>query len=294
MPNRAALVLAPSLMVIAGLGLASFSHQFHIRSERFGLEKIVKAAGEWDFPGRLKSMNAPAGPYWQQGDASSGVLFVGDSNMEQYYPRVDKLLANYPESAKRVVFITQKSCPPVPHIREFYGPYCSDLIDRAFYAAQHLSIDTVVIGAQWSRYQTLMDPDKSDEAFLTLQSVVSKFINMGPRVYLILPMPTGNEFDPHHLVNRSVRDFGFQIVQKKVERRKIMAALQPVAWRLQKIANATGAMTIDPVEYLCHDGGCATLADDGMPIYSDDHHLRPGYVREHITFLDSIVVNATE
>jgi hypothetical protein len=48
-------------------------------------------------------------------------------------------------------------------------------------------------------------------------------------------------------------------------------------------------VAINPVDYLCRQSYCPTLADDGMPVYTDNSHLRPDYVREHATFLDPIV-----
>jgi hypothetical protein len=56
-----------------------------------------------------------------------------------------------------------------------------------------------------------------------------------------------------------------------------------------EIARSTGATAIDPTVYLCGDAHCPTLAEDRMPVYTDNSHLRPEYVREHITFLDPIV-----
>lgn len=119
--------------------------------------------------------------------------------------------------------------------------------------------------------------------------MIRDYRKIGRQVYLILPIPTGAEFDPYHLVKRSLRDFGFKVVEKDVEQAKIVAELKPIASRLAAIASSTGAMAIDPVRYLCHDGGCPTLTDDGLPTYMDYNHLRPSFVREHVTFLDAIV-----
>ncbi len=112
---------------------------------------------------------------------------------------------------------------------------------------------------------------------------------MGKQVYLILQIPSGEEFDPHYMVTRSLRDFGFKVVQTPVERAKMIAEFRPITSRLMDIARSTGATAIDPVDYLCHDADCPTLTGDGSPMYMDGGHLRPSYVREHVTFLDPIV-----
>ena len=119
--------------------------------------------------------------------------------------------------------------------------------------------------------------------------MIAKYKSMGKQVYVILPIPIGDGFDPYHLVSRSFLDFGFKVENRPVERAKVDAVTKPIAWRLVQIAEATGAKAIDPISFLCGEGDCPTFSDDGLPIYMDSGHLRPAYVREHITFLDSIV-----
>src|SRR5262249_5087419 len=111
---------------------------------------------------------------------------------------------------------------------------------------------------------------------------------MDRQVYLILPIPRGELFDPSHLVKRSIRNFGFD-VQKRVERSDVDKTLKPIAARLMDIAHSTGAAAVDPSEYICGETYCPTLADDRMPVYTDESHLRPAFVRDHMTFLDAIV-----
>src|SRR5712671_3522592 len=94
--------------------------------------------------------------------------------------------------------------------------------------------------------------------------------------------------DAGNLIERSLQDFGFKIGRTQVDRARIVAQLEPVVSRLKRIARSTGATVIDPVDYLC-DGNCPTLTNDGWPVYMDDNHLRPSFVRQHVTFLDAIV-----
>ena len=63
-----------------------------------------------------------------------------------------------------------------------------------------------------------------------------------------------------------------------------------IAAKLRTIAVSNGAVAIDPVDYMCQLGLCPTLADDGLPRYCDGSHLSPDYVRNQITFLDSIML----
>jgi hypothetical protein len=42
--------------------------------------------------------------------------------------------------------------------------------------------------------------------------------------------------------------------------------------------------------HICNVAECPTVAEDGLPLYCDDSHLRSSYVRAHITFLDDILL----
>jgi peptidoglycan/LPS O-acetylase OafA/YrhL len=293
MPNRAAAVLVPCLIIVACVGLACFSHTFRARSEMYGLEKIINAKGEWDFPGqKLKLVQTDSGYYWERGETIPKILFLGDSNVEQYYPRVDKLLTDYPAGTKGVIFVTQHNCLPIASVSAVKSPKCAAVVETAFSLARDPSIDSVVIGASWSGYPVLRDPHKSEAAYRALEDIVRKFQEGGRRVYLILPMPHGGEFDPSHLVRRSFRDLGFTVGPKHIPGGKMAAAANPTNLALSKIAAATGAITLDPVHHLCRENDCPALTDDGLPTHMDYNHLRPAYVRENVTFLDPLVVKS--
>ena len=287
--SKAVRVLIPSLTISGCLGLAAFSHHIHARAEKYGVDKIVKVAGEWGFPGHnLRSVHTPFGYQFEQGYGSPKVLFVGDSNMQQYYPRIDKVLTENPNTTKGSIFITIAGCVPIPFIRGFAQTKCDGLAERALSVAEHFDVDTVVIASGWVGYSVFSSTEK-DRAYESLATMIAKYKSMGKQVYVILPIPIGDGFDPYHLVSRSFLDFGFKVENRPVERAKVDAVTKPIAWRLVQIAEATGAKAIDPISFLCGEGDCPTFSDDGLPIYMDSGHLRPAYVREHITFLDSIV-----
>jgi len=42
------------------------------------------------------------------------VLFIGDSNMQQYYPRIARILADHPLNTHSAVFATRGMCALVP------------------------------------------------------------------------------------------------------------------------------------------------------------------------------------
>jgi hypothetical protein len=289
MPNRAALVLTPLLGIVACLGLAMFSRQLHARSEKFGLDNIIKAeAGEWGFPGpKLTAVHTAAGYHFERGSSSHKVLFVGDSHAEQYYPRIDRLMTEHQDTTKGVVFVTSRGCLPIPDIKGVTFPKCKGIAENALSMAQRSDVDTVVFAAAWNRNNDIFE---TKEAFEGLTATIAKYEELGKRVYVVLPIPRGEAFAPSSLVKRSILDLGF-VVQKQIDRASVDALLEPASSRLIQIAKSTGATIINPVPFVCHSDYCPTLADDGLPVYTDGSHLRPAFVREHITFLDPIIVH---
>ena len=288
--NGVALVLMPSMFLVGCLGLSLFFHQFHSRSEQYHLEKILEVTNEaWGFPGRLKPVHTAFGWHWQQGIAPQKVLFLGDSNVQQYYPRIDKLLVEDPDKTKSVLFVTLHGCAPV-YVKASGSPKCPGLVETALHLAQaDPGIDSVVIAAAWHGYSVFQDPASREIAFRSLEAVIQDYRSLGRKVYLILPIPANKEFNPGYMVRRSLLDLDFKITHAPVERRDVDAALVSVVSHLVAIGRSTGATAINPVDYLCQWNTCPTVAEDGSPIYWDDHHIRPSYVREHIVFLDSIV-----
>ena len=53
-------------------------------------------------------------------------------------------------------------------------------------------------------------------------------------------------------------------------------------------AETAGAVTIDPMQFLCENGLCIVNNQNG-PIRIDGYHLRPSYVRYNVTYLDDLV-----
>jgi hypothetical protein len=62
--------------------------------------------------------------------------------------------------------------------------------------------------------------------------------------------------------------------------------VRPIVSRLRAIAKATGARVIDPIDYLCGEY-CPVMTSDGLPIYRDEGHLNPSFVRTNVRYLAS-------
>ena len=162
------------------------------------------------------------------------------------------------------------------------------MMENAFAVADELHVDAVVIASAWNRY-SVFDPNGPDTAYRDVESTIAKFRSSGKRVYLVLPVPKGDAFEPSRIVKRSFTLSGFFVVQR-LRLSEVDPWAKGIGARLRNIAASHGAVAIDPTDYICRLGDCPTLADDGLPLYCDGSHLRSGYVREQVRFLDDIVL----
>ena len=95
-------------------------------------------------------MHTATGYHFERGDGQHKVLFVGDSHAEQYYPRIDRLLTEHPNTAKGILFVTQRGCLPIPDVKGLTYPKCKGFADNALSVARRSDVDTIVIAAAWN------------------------------------------------------------------------------------------------------------------------------------------------
>jgi hypothetical protein len=169
---------------------------------------------------------------------------------------------------------------------------------EAFERAKDVRADTVVIGACWHCY--FDDPlarlgyvnSRADLALNELQEKVQSLVLAGKRVYLVLGIPFGADFDPRSMIHRTIVPPGFRVVTTSGRARAaIVRVMESSNQRLIKIAKATGAVVIDPMQWLCDDRTCPAVSSSGDPVYHDQFDLSPSYVRENVHFLDGIVLD---
>jgi peptidoglycan/LPS O-acetylase OafA/YrhL len=266
-------------------------------SSRFGVGPIMAAAGEWDYPGSDMREERFAGrSFWvKDGGLPGSALFLGDSTMEQYGPRIRALIDADPSAARTAVFVTGGGCMPIPNVERPNRPGCATLVAaaRAYLAAR--DVRTVVVAASWWSHfkrpeffvggQPLPEPAARRRALDSLSDFLRELADGGRRVYLVLGMPVGPEFDPRLMVERG---FGtFSVHADGLPRADVDGELGGIDDLLRATAQAAGATVIDPREHLCDASICPAVDAAGEPIYKDASHLRPRYVREHVTYLDA-------
>ena len=309
-PFGSALVgLCTSMLACGALGFLAIVGTLPARSQPPNVVKLARAFTEdWlssshAIPGARKMRSA----YWTVsldgvvtvGNASRQVLYIGDSNMQQYYPRIEKILYDHPSNSRSAVFSVGSGCAPVVmELLRFNVPDalldpCRKTIQRGIDYAHHQNVDRIVISANWLLYfgQDSLYGESTRTALNNLQALISELVKNGKHIYLVLNIPTGDKLDPRKMIKRTLLPSGFAVETHPLLRSEIKDAVGPIDNALRRIAESTGAVVIDPLDFLCNDPTCPAASATGEPMYKDGGHLRPSYVRDNVRFLDETALD---
>ena len=288
-------ILCVVMLTCGIVGCLMFLGSLPARAEPVDVKNFVLASMKDWLPGTQ-------GTFWTRGSdqfialgaGSRSVLYIGDSNMQQYYPRIAQVLADHPMNSRGAVFAARDWCPPVeaivPNSSSATNPACRDFVRKAFEYARGPGVDTIVISACWHCYRLSFDT-ASDHALGSLQREIESLVHVGKRVYLVLGIPNSVDLDPRSLIRRIVGPPGFRLVISSPKRSELENSVEPMRSRLIKVAQDAGASVIDPMQSLCDETTCSPVSPKGEPVYHDSFNLNPSYVRENVRFLDRTVLD---
>jgi peptidoglycan/LPS O-acetylase OafA/YrhL len=296
--RKVALGLTTVLVGCAAVGYLGFAQYIPSRAIPDSVAPFVKAdAEEYPFPdedGFFKVGN-PAAP--------KELLFIGDSTLGQYHTRIARVLAERTSGTHHAVFAWRPGCSPDIGTTRVGKIPCQKLLAEAVEYAKRPQVDTVVLGFCWYPYFTAnRDADHVGEprplvpgvpkSLENVRRMAADFIAQGKRVYIILQAPLDPGYAPLQMVRRNLLAPGFELDVRTPSRDRIEQAFEPFTSRLRQIAADTGALVIDPMNELCDAKSCPAVTANGEPMYRDMFHLRIGYVREQVRFLDETVLSA--
>jgi peptidoglycan/LPS O-acetylase OafA/YrhL len=245
-------------------------------------------------------------------------LFIGDSHIQQYWPRVRRIIDAQPDSARSAVFVSFPAWPPLPGIHHLYHTTnSSGFFDRAMERAFQPDVDTVVIGAFWEFYflgeyspdrnvqevygvpplaraPLQLDSRSTQAAFEQFQRAISRLVSSGRRVFIVLSNPTSPLFVP--VFPTEIRlslhpPSGFRSDNApRIDAEPFESFAAPVMNRLRAIAAQTGAKVVDPRLTLCEGMICPATDSKGMPLYLDSNHINGSNARERALFVDEMLL----
>jgi hypothetical protein len=244
-------------------------------------------------------------------------VFIGDSHLQQYWPRLTQVIDSHGASARSALIDTRPGCPTLPGLEvRGHGHHCKDFFESAVVRALEPDVDTVVFGAFWESYfggeyfakrlrpevystadpaqQTLtLDSLGTQIALEQFRDVIAKLVASGRRVYIILSNPTSPQFEPYFpLQLRMSRDLpGLALGPGAlIDAAPFESYVAPLMNRLREIARQGGAKVLDPRSTLCDDMICPASDPSGLPRYIDSSHLRGFAAREHASFIDETLL----
>lgn len=221
-------------------------------------------------------------------------LFIGDSNMQQYVPRINKLLINNTKINRSALIITSGGQCPVEGV-------CISSDNPKFFSEYHQllkkypQIDRVVIAARWDLYFNAhslyffqgspLNQASEIDALKAFGNQIKYLVSQGKKVTVVLFIPYGDKVDPINFYERNLAG-KVTLHQPILTEKEFLNNNLSLRNKLIVAATSSGAKIIDPLKDLSADGVCISENIDG-PIRYDHSHLRTEYVREHIFYLDS-------
>jgi len=304
--NKIALLLVSVMIIVSVQALKGYKKGFLPAIARdVQAYQVMQAVSDWEYPGKLTPLLLKGFTFYEQKSGPEKVIFLGDSNVQQYAPRIARLFEKNGNGLKSAIFATYPSWFPIPNTHSPSYPHHEGIMEAALELARNPDVTDVVIGAQWLGYfngETKHYHEKDGvrdsigsvtgklSACDDLIKMIQGFIRDGKQVYLLSNIPIGWEYDPKSFFVQ--RDFfGRWALDKKQGNKEAWLAyfkeLRPV---LQKIAKDSGATLLHPEDFLCDEKECMATNKEGDPVYFDSLHLRANYVKNNVTFLDSVML----
>jgi peptidoglycan/LPS O-acetylase OafA/YrhL len=292
--------LVAGAFCIAAIATAAYAAMLPPKFSSPQIAAVETAMKDWTGPFG-KSFLFKGQVFYKEGEASKAVLFIGDSNMQQYHPRIHDFIVRN-EDRLSAIYATYGGCIPVPGVVGRNEP-CHDFMQSAYEFAKISDAHVVVIAAQWYGYftnnldfigkESLASDEGRQKALAVLQSELESLNRLGKKVYLVSSIPVGPQFAPKSWIKRTIRGIKFQPTYE-VERSSMSVEYEKIARDFARVAAATGATIIDPFSYFCDSRVCRLVDENGNPIYKDGYHLRSSFVRAHVDYLDGLLLNETK
>lgn len=295
-------ILLGVMVIILSAGIATTNNLLAPRNSSATIAEIAHAYGDWGYPeGFTRITNSPEGVYELNSNVEDTTLFFGDSHIEQYGPKVVDFVNKNPNISHKVIFVTKGGCPPIPDVMEDSATHktCEETREYGFNLIRNKNIRTVVIGACWNCYFTVQDKNKHQFAnFANGKGAVLALLKLEEfihdisddkrvRVVLLLDNPSDERFSPKsYLDGNRMKEIKLKPVVDLVPINQDQIKLKE---KFIEIAKRQHVEYIDTAAMYCKDNMCKAFSKDGTPIYKDDNHIRPYYVKENATFIESLV-----
>ena len=284
--SRGLAIVTAVLAIVAAVGLGAAAGAVGGRLRGPAVSRMLAAAREWEYPfGANFGRAAGFETFVVKGQPGPAVLFIGDSHLEQYWPRIALLTAT--NGTPELRFATNGGCPPLRNVADVSRlPACNAFFAFATDQARRADVGTVILGAAWPAYLRAPADRREQLALAEFSATIASLVANGKRVYVILSSPASPAFSPRSMVSRLT---GNVSPPAPIPLKSLLVDLAAPDDAVRSAAARGGATVVDPLPWLCPDGSCPAYSSTNGPIYRDSSHLRPFYVRQRALFLDPMV-----
>jgi peptidoglycan/LPS O-acetylase OafA/YrhL len=236
------------------------------------------------------------------------VLVLGDSYVEQTYPRVADFARR---EGYDVTLLFQPGCPPLPDIAwpTRHGG-CARFFDAATNIIERDQFDKIVVFAAWGFYFNALKLSPLvpcevgigscrklpaaegeaaiDMAFQGLGNWLATQRARGREIVFILPPATNTRLMPKRLY-RYAFSTGQPVTQEALSQAALDSQLRIVRPLLLREARRAQASVVDPMQFQCAGGAC-DVYEGGKFLFRDRHHVRASLIRsERFAFIDTAI-----
>lgn len=302
--------------LIAAAGVAAYTAHWPARHDA-ETTKLLQATDDWTFPAGMQSFEYQGQGFHREPGLPSQVLFYGDSHMQQYAPRIAKVVADNSSVANTAVFATMSGCPPIPHVGLNARPACnSDFRDAVESYIMNENVQAVVLAARWDIYLG-DDIDASNQFFVrpaadgqryellesgtsvvwdNLETMLSRWrerFGSGKAIYLVMDNPADARFHPkNHLVGSRLAGYSVDLAKDaSIAENQAQAELRQ---KMLALAERFDINVIDMYRHFCENGQCQLRSPENLPAYRDYDHMRASYVEQYVTEFDDLLVNSSK
>ena len=292
------LLFASSVVLLIGLLVYNRRIPSFTQTER--ISKIVSVKNDWDNLGDSKRVSLSQEiSYFVNGTGENSVLFLGDSQVIQYYPRMMKKM----KMNQKLIFFPHGVCPQIPYLFDSNqrSDICPEILEATIGLVKKEKPKAIVISSFYSNHFSshssyIIKNQKAgygepgfELSMQYMEQHLLQFRKLGTKVYIVLNVPAGRQFDPSRMFQRSFSLNPVVLNIQKYKRSSDLQELRHIKARIRQTAEAAGAKVIDPSDYLCSVEECEVLDEKGFPKYMDEIHLRAGHVRDNIKYLDEVL-----
>ncbi len=264
---------AVTLSAFSALIYINDGFEWRLNSEQYALFKEVKnAKKDWYYP-KPNLTIADAQIRYIGGNNLHNILFLGASHIEQTYSYTENAVPDF-----NTYYLTKNGCLPVD---SYHAPNWSCNNVHSFKKLiLDIKFEKVVISAYlFSAGLTDDNTDAISHRVQKIQNLIQLLSDTIPQVFIILPEPYHESFDPlmHH--RRKLPDT--VAVHLTRDKHRLVYDI------LSKIEFPENVTKIDPYISMCQK--FCKVKENGQYVYRDSGHFRPWYAIETMTYLEPII-----